>query len=125
MSKEALKYSEDKPRLELVSPALVEASAEVLGWAAKNKYPEYDWAVGQRYSRVFAALLRHLWAWWRGESFDEESGFNHLAHAACCLMFLLHYSRDKEGRYNQWDDRPFYSNIQVARNPSGQEDSQT
>jgi hypothetical protein len=33
---------------------------------------------------------------------DHESGRSHLAHAACCVLFLLAYERRKVGT----DDRP-------------------
>ena len=33
--------------------------------------------------------MRHLWAWKEGEQVDSESGKNHLAHAMCCLFFML------------------------------------
>jgi hypothetical protein len=39
--------------------------------------------------RYYAAVLRHLVAWRRGEATDPESGLPHLAHAACGLLFLL------------------------------------
>jgi len=46
--------------------------------------------------------LRHLTAWWAGEDLDPESGLHHLAHAACCLMFLLEYTQT----HTELDDRP-------------------
>lgn len=39
--------------------------------------------------RYYAALRRHLVAWRKGSAFDLETGLHHLAHAACCLAFLL------------------------------------
>jgi len=33
--------------------------------------------------------MRHIVAWWLGERDDPESGFHHLAHAMCCLIFLV------------------------------------
>jgi hypothetical protein len=58
----------------------------------------------------FAALLRHLFAWWRGEELDPESGLSHLAHAGCCLMFLMEYRRNGWGtddRFKVPDAEPF------------------
>lgn len=112
VTKEGIKFDGEKTRLDLVSPDFIEATAEVLHWATVREdpppYPDHNWALGLKYSRVFSALLRHLWKWWRGETFDEESGLNHLAHAACCLMFLIHYTRDENGAYNRFDNRPFF-----------------
>jgi hypothetical protein len=52
--------------------------------------------------RPFSAAMRHLWAWWKGEQADPETGLPHLAHAACCLMFLMAYEKRRIGE----DDRP-------------------
>lgn len=115
LTQEGIKFDGEKVRLDLVSPELIEATAEVLHWALIRTdpppYPEHNWALGIKYSRVFSALLRHLWKWWWGETFDSESGLNHLAHAACCLMFLIHYTRDKNGAYNRFDDRPMFNSV--------------
>ena len=29
--------------------------------------------------------MRHLWAGWRGEKADPETGYPHLWHASCCI----------------------------------------
>jgi hypothetical protein len=39
--------------------------------------------------RYFGALMRHMTAWYDGEKKDPESGKSHLAHAGCCLLFLM------------------------------------
>ena len=79
----------------------LEEIVKVLQFGA-NKYAERNWEAGMKWSRPFAALMRHSWAWWRGEQLDKETGLSHLAHAGCCLLFLLAYSvRNKQG-----DDRP-------------------
>ena len=39
--------------------------------------------------RYFNATQRHLWAWKSGERNDPESGLPHLAHAGCCVLFML------------------------------------
>jgi len=39
--------------------------------------------------RYYAAALRHLEAWRADWIADDESGLHHLAHAMCCLHFLL------------------------------------
>ena len=73
---------------------------ELLTFGAK-KYGARNWEKGMHWSRPFGALMRHMWAWWRGEKFDAESSRPHLWHAACCLMFLIAY----EGRNIGKDDR--------------------
>jgi ribosomal protein L32 len=39
--------------------------------------------------RYFDAAQRHIWAWKAGEETDSETGASHLAHAICCLMFIM------------------------------------
>ena len=103
---EGTKHDGGKLPLDLWSPDAIEETARVLGFGA-NKYEPYNWAQGIKYSRVFAALLRHLWAFWRGERLDRETGLHHLGHAMCCLMFLLHYEMNRR-KYLEFDDRPNY-----------------
>jgi hypothetical protein len=54
------------------------------------KYEPDGWkSVPTPRMRYYDALQRHLLAWWNGEVNDPESGEHHLAHAGCCLVFLL------------------------------------
>jgi len=69
------------------------------------KYGDRNWENGLRYGRVFAALLRHLWRWWIGETFDTEDGQHHLASVVWAALALLHYDLAPE-LYNEFDDRP-------------------
>ena len=80
--------SATKPRLELLPSAALEQIAEVLTYGAA-KYEANNWCRGARGGRYFAALLRHVFAWWRGEDLDPETGMSHLAHAACCLLLPI------------------------------------
>lgn len=90
-----------KVRMELLPPELIEATATVLTFGAK-KYEDRNWEKGMKWGRVFGALMRHLWAWWRNEAADPETGYSHLWHAACCLAFLIAYEQRNVGE----DDRP-------------------
>jgi len=45
--------------------------------------------------------MRHIAAYNEHENKDPESGLSHLAHAACCLLFLLEY----EDTHPELDDR--------------------
>lgn len=85
----------------LLAPEFLEEVSRVLEFGA-NKYSARNWEKGMAWHRPFAALMRHMWTWWRGESLDAETGYSHLAHAACCIMFLLAYEKRKVGE----DDRP-------------------
>ena len=84
------KYDEAKTRYDLIPPEALEQVARVLTFGAA-KYDDRNWEHGISWGRVFAACMRHLWAWWRGEDRDPETGLSHLAHAGCCVFFLLTY----------------------------------
>lgn len=90
-----------KARHDLIPPELPDAVAQVLAFGAA-KYAPRNWEKGMAWGRPFAALMRHMWAWWRGEKADPETGMSHLWHAACCITFLLSY----EARGIGDDDRP-------------------
>jgi hypothetical protein len=95
-----VKDDNSKARYDLLPPELLEETAKVLTFGAQ-KYSAHNWAQGASWSRYFSAMMRHMWAWWRGEDNDPETGFSHLAHAACCLSFLIAYQRRGLGE----DDR--------------------
>ena len=98
---EGRKDDQDKPRPELIAPEIVEALGTILAYGAK-KYEDRNWEKGMKWSRVYGGLMRHLWAWWKGEDQDPETGRSHLWHAACNIMFLIAYEARKAGE----DDRP-------------------
>ncbi len=61
----------------------------VLMFGAK-KYGANNWQqVEDGRRRYFEATIRHLDAWWHGDQADLDTGESHLAHAACCILFLL------------------------------------
>lgn len=94
------KFDAGKPRIDLIAPEFIFGTAEVLAYGAA-KYAPRNWEHGMSWGRCFGAMMRHMWAWWRGEACDRETGFSHLWHAACCLMFLVAYEQRGTGR----DDR--------------------
>ncbi len=94
------KFDAGKARIELIAPELIEGVADILTFGAA-KYGDRNWEKGMSWSRVFGAAMRHMWAWWRGEQLDRETGKPHLWHAACCLMFLIAFEERKSGT----DDR--------------------
>jgi hypothetical protein len=101
---EGRKDDSDKTPWHLMPPDALNQIAQVLEFGA-NKYGDRNWEKGMHWSRPFSALMRHMWAWWRGENRDPETGLSHLAHAGCCILFLLSY----EGRAHGTDDRPYGS----------------
>lgn len=93
-----------KVRVGLFSGLVLLATSKVLMFGAA-KYADRNWEKGISYERCFSALQRHLWAWWHGQDNDPEWDQHHLAHAMCCLMFLLHYELERR-IYAKFDDRP-------------------
>ena len=99
--KESVKYDEGKPATHLIAPEMITALGEILEFGAA-KYAPRNWEYGMAWSRPFSALMRHMWAWWRGEGTDPETGKSHLWHAACCLMFLIAYEQRGVGTDDRW-----------------------
>lgn len=88
----ASKFDANKPRMDLLPPEALIEIAHVMGFGA-DKYGAHNWRNGLNWSRLFAAALRHMFAWKMGTSNDDETQRNHLAHACCCLMFLMVYEK--------------------------------
>lgn len=84
----------------LIAPEMVTGVGKVLAFGAR-KYSAGNWALGMDWSRPIDALDRHWTAWKGGEAKDPETGYSHLWHVGCCLMFLIAYEARCIGR----DDR--------------------
>lgn len=91
-----VKHDSDKPDMSLLSPFALEEIAKVMTFGAK-KYSANNWRQGFKYTRILAAVLRHLMAYQRGEAKDPETGLSHLAHASCGLMMLLEFEKTGAG----------------------------
>jgi len=104
------KDDQNKPRMDLIPPESLWALAVVLGFGAR-KYGDRNWECGMRWSRYYAALLRHLIAWWGGENDDPESGMPHLWHVLCCAVFLVTY----EDRGIGEDDRVLHPDTSLQQ----------
>jgi len=96
----ALKFDGDKLPVNLLSSEALLQTAAVLKFGA-DKYAEHNWRQGFAWSRPLAAAMRHIMAFNDGEDKDPESGLSHLAHAMCCIMFLLEF----EKTHRELDDR--------------------
>ena len=82
------KYDTGKLRWDLLPLSLIEQTVNVLTFGAQ-KYGAWNCKdVPNAEDRYFAALMRHIVAWKKGEKLDVESGLPHLAHAVCNLIFL-------------------------------------
>lgn len=85
---EGVKHDVDKVRMDLLDPYAMEQLAAVLTFGAK-KYAAHNWRKGFLKTRLIGAMLRHVFAYLRGENKDPESGLSHIAHAMCMGMFIL------------------------------------
>jgi hypothetical protein len=92
-----LKHDQGKPCWNFLPWEEVREIVKVLTYGAQ-KYPPNNWQrVKDPRARYFSALMRHLTAWWGGEEPDFESGLSHLAHAGCCLLFLMWHTKKLKG----------------------------
>lgn len=89
-----------KLRMHLMPPEPVRQIVKVLEFGAK-KYAANAWRDGIAWNRILDAAERHIAKWKEGDTYDDESGLNHLAHAACNLVFLLEYAKT----HPELDDR--------------------
>ena len=69
--------------------------------AGAEKYGENCWqGLENGYQRYKAALLRHLVAYEKGESYDPETGCHHLAQVAWNAIAILYFAI-KSNEYKQ------------------------
>ncbi len=88
---EGLKKDEGKLRYDLVPPYPLEELVKIYT-VGSIKYGDRNWEKGIKFSRIFAAVMRHLWKFWSGEDNDQEDNLPHLSHAAWGCLTLLHYN---------------------------------
>lgn len=69
-----------------------------------EKYAVHNWRRGYEWSKSFAAACRHLFAFWRGQDRDPETGTLHLANAVFHLLGLITFALNPD-RYSKYDDR--------------------
>ena len=96
------KYDDGKPRVDLVPGELIRAAGRAFGYGA-DKYEDHNWRGGIKHSRLYASLLRHLTAYWDGQTLDEESGLSHLDHAVANLAMMIASPKydDRYPRHNE------------------------
>ena len=90
MNMGAIKHDAGKLRYDLLPPDALEELVRVYTIGA-DKYGDHNWLKGMEFSRLFAAMQRHAWKFWKGEDTDNKDGQNHLASVAWCALTLLVY----------------------------------
>jgi hypothetical protein len=84
-----LKYDSGKLNWSLMPFGALQDVVKVLEFGSQ-KYAPNNWQyVDNADERYWNAAMRHLIAH-KTEDSDSETGLSHLAHATCCLLFLLH-----------------------------------
>lgn len=90
------KQDQGKLRWSLLPKGVISSIIKVLEFGAA-KYAVDNWRhVEDHERRYYDAAMRHIEAWRLKETNDPESKLPHLAHAVCCLMFLMWF----DGRSN-------------------------
>ena len=102
---EGIKFDQEKPRMDLLDAYALIETAKVMTFGA-SKYEDHNWRKGMKYGRFIAALLRHIFAFMRGEDNDPETGLSHIAHAMCCCMFLLWTVKHRPDLDDRWKGTP-------------------
>ena len=98
---EGRKDDAGKLRYDLLPPYALEEVVRVYTLGA-GKYGDNNYRRGINWSRVYAAMLRHLEAWRRGEEIAPDDGQLHLASVAWGALTLMEYARVRR----EFDDRP-------------------
>ena len=86
---EGVKFDHEKPQWGLMPWKALSQVVDVLTYGAKKYAPDNWKKVPNARQRYIDASFRHLTAYASGEKNDSETGLSHLAHAMCCLLFLL------------------------------------
>lgn len=96
--KEGVKNDAGKTEWHYLPVEPMEEVVRVLMYGDK-KYPAEDGSNWKRVDnpkkRYFNAMIRHSFAWLKGERLDPETGYSHLAHAITNALFLLHFEQEE------------------------------
>lgn len=96
-----LRLDAGKPRYDLIPGEFMDALAMHFTVGAR-KYQDRNWERGMAWCRCFSSMMRHGWAWMRGEDIDPETGSHHMVAVAWNACVLFTYARRQVGV----DDRP-------------------
>ena len=93
-----IKHDKNKTRYDLLPFESIEEIMRVLEYGC-NKYGKNNWQkIENAHERLWNAAMRHLIAAKDDiDAIDNETNFSHLSHCAANLLFLLWFSKNKEG----------------------------
>ena len=89
-------FKDGKLRWDLLDMESIESVVKILTMGANKYAPNNFQKVENGRERYYAACLRHIVAWRKGEKMDEESSESHLSHAMCNLLFMMWFDREEE-----------------------------
>lgn len=101
---EGVKYDNDKPQWSLLPFKALREVVDVLTYGAKKYAPDNWKKVPDAKRRYIDAGFRHFTAYAGGEKLDPETGKSHLAHAMCCLLYLLAFEVGEHHDQNDNDN---------------------
>jgi len=93
------KDDQEKTRLDLIPGEALEMIGQAFTHGA-SKYDDHNWRGGIKYSRLYGATLRHLFAYWGGGETDKDSGLSHLSLAGAELCMLMAMDKEYDDRYS-------------------------
>jgi len=89
-----VKYDSGKLQWTLLPFRALKEVVEVLSFGAKKYSPDNWMIVPDARTRYVDAAFRHLTDWQVSEKLDGETRKSHLAHAICCLLYLLWFEQE-------------------------------
>lgn len=94
----------------------IQQFVRVLAFGVK-KYGAHNWMyVSEPREKYYAAMQRHIVDWRSGVRADHETGLHPLAHAGCCLVFLLWFELRDEKRLPPLTEKQEALNGNATRN---------
>lgn len=97
---EGQKWDQGKLPYNLIPPLPMEELC--VAYTVGQKYGDWNWLQGLKYSRVIGGIFRHLYAWIRGQKRCPKDGQHHLAAVAWACFTLMQFEHTRP----EFDDRP-------------------
>jgi hypothetical protein len=94
-STKGVKYDGKKLRYSLLPLDSLQEVVKVLEFGAKKYAPDNWKYVDDAEARYWDAAMRHIVAYKLEDKADSETGLSHLAHAICCLLFLINFDKSE------------------------------